>query len=91
MQIDTINNKTLEEQIEEINIALKEIENVQKDEMTLLQKNHSIYMKKMDKLQEYNKIADMTNQVFEKRLLVIENAMKQINAIINASSLRTKD
>ena len=36
-------------------------------------------MKKLEKLQEYNKIADMTNQIFEKRVSEIENTVKQIN------------
>ena len=35
-----------------------------------------------DKLQEYNKIADMTNQIFEKRLCGIENAIIQISRSI---------
>ena len=41
-------------------------------------------MKKLDKLQEYNKISDMTNQVFEKRLAGIEKAIKQLNNSIGA-------
>ena len=41
-------------------------------------------MKKLDKLQEYNKISDMTNQLFEKRLSGLENAIKQLNNSIGA-------
>ena len=71
--------KTLEEQIEEIKETLKELQNGQKDQTILLQKNHAVNMKKLDKIQEYNKISDMTNQLFEKRLLLIENAIMKLN------------
>ena len=74
---------TLEKQIEEINKILKELQYNQTEELILVQKNHTINMKKLDKLQEYNKIADMTNQVFEKRLSGIEQAMKQLNKTLS--------
>lgn len=75
---------TLEKQIEEINHTLKELQYNQTEELVLLQKNHTINMKKLDKLQEYNKIADMTNQVFEIRLSGIEQALKQLNKMLGA-------
>ena len=77
-------NLTLEEQIEEINQTLKELQYNQTEELILLQKNHTINMKKLDKLQEYNKIADMTNQVFERRLSGIEQALKQLSKTLGA-------
>lgn len=77
-------NKALEEQIEELNKTLKELQYNQTEEIILLQKNHATNMKKLDKLQEYNKISDMTNQVFEKRLAGIEKAIKQLNNSIGA-------
>ena len=40
-----------------------------------MQKNQSIIMKKIDKLQEYNEIDDMVNSVFAKRLQNIEKKM----------------
>ncbi len=76
--------KALEEQIEEINKVLKELQYNQTEEMILLQKNYATNMKKLDKIQEYNKILDMTNQIFEKRLSGIENAIKQLNNSIGA-------
>ena len=79
-----VTNTTLEKQIEEINKVLKELQYNQTEELILLQKNHTINMKKLDKLQEYNKIADMTNQVFERRLSGIEQALKQLNKTIGA-------
>jgi hypothetical protein len=36
-------------------------------------------MKKLDKLYEYDEIADMSNQVFEKRLCGIERNIRAIN------------
>ena len=75
---------TLEKQIEEINHTLKELQYNQTEELVLLQKNHTINMKKLDKLQEYNKIVDMTNQVFEIRLSGIEQALKQLNKMLGA-------
>ncbi len=79
MQTLELANPVLEEQIKVLNELLKEIQDNQKEEIKLLQKNHATYMKKLDKLQEYNKIADITNQLFEKRVLGIENAIKEIN------------
>ena len=74
----------LEEQIKIINEILNELKNTQEDELKIIRNNHVTYMKKLDKLQEYNKIADITNQVFEKRLCNIDNAIKQINKTISA-------
>lgn len=79
-----LTNKALEEQIVELNKVLKEIQYNQTEGIMLLQKNHATNMKKLDKLQEYNKISDMTNQLFEKRLSGIENAIKQLNNSIGA-------
>lgn len=79
-----LTNKALEEQIVELNKVLKELQYNQTEEIILLQKNHATNMKKLDKLQEYNKISDMTNQLFEKRLSGLENAIKQLNNSIGA-------
>ncbi len=84
MVTEKLDNRTLEQQIAEINETLKEIQYNQTEEIIILQKNYANYMKKLNKLQEYNKIADMTNQIFEKRLVGIENAIKEINKSIGA-------
>ena len=84
LQTGKSTNLTLEEQIEEINHTLKELQYNQAEELILLQKNHTTNMKKLDKLQEYNKIADMTNQVFEVRISGIEQALKQLNKTLGA-------
>ena len=77
-------NKTLEKQIEEINEILNQLKNNQIEEKELLNKKYNICIKKLEKLQEYNKIADMTNQLFEKRLLGIEIAIKEISKVLSA-------
>ena len=86
MQTCNFPKKTLEKQIEELNKTVEEIQYNQTEEIMILHKNHTINMKKLDKLQEYNKIADMTNQIFEMRLSGIEQAIKELNKIICAKN-----
>ena len=69
-------------QIEEINELLNEIRNEQINLSENLQKNFSVIMSKLMKMQEYNKIADMTNQVFEMRMSYIEDLLFKISAKI---------
>ena len=42
------------------------------------EKRHKACMQNLSKLREYSKIADMTNQIFEKRISNIENALQKI-------------
>lgn len=84
MQTSELTNPIIEKQIEQINEALKDIKYNQIIEMMMIRSNNEAYMRKINKLQEYNKIADMTNQVFEKRLLGIECAIEKINKTISA-------
>ena len=65
-----LNNK-----IDEIYSILDELQYNQLEQFISLQKNQSIIMKKIDKLQEYNEIDDMVNSVFAKRLQSIEQKM----------------
>ena len=51
-----------------LNEVLKEQINLRKD----VELKHIVTMKKLDKINEYNKISDMTNQVFERRIANIE-------------------
>ena len=39
-------------------------------------------MQRINKLQEYNQIADMTNQIFELRIAGIEENLKKLNAVV---------
>lgn len=68
----------LESLIEEIKEILKEIRKDQINEINLSDQRHKLYMKNLSKLEEYNKILDMTNQVFEKRLLSIEKSLERM-------------
>lgn len=68
----------IKNQIEEINAVVNEIREEQKNISEILRKNHGVNMKKLMKLQEYNQIDDMTNQVFEMRLSNIENFLYKI-------------
>ena len=74
MKLAENNSKTLEQQIEIINEDIKELKYNQINELILLNKNHITYMKKLQKLEEFTKIQDMSNQLIEKRLHVIEGA-----------------
>lgn len=69
-------------QIEEINKLLNEIRNEQINLSESLQKNFSVIMSKLMKMQEYNKIDDMTNQVFEMRMSNIEDLLFKISSKI---------
>lgn len=68
----------LESLIEEIKEILKEIRKDQINEINISDQRHKLYMKNLSKLEEYNKILDMTNQVFEKRLLSIEKSLERM-------------
>ena len=69
-------------QIQEVYELLNEIKNEQLNLSENLQKNFSVIMSKLMKMQEYNKIADMTNQVFEMRMSNIEDLLFKISAKI---------
>ena len=61
--------------IAQINELLNEIKNEQKNMQKTIENNHKVNMQKFSKLLEYNKIADMTNTVFERRIARIENLL----------------
>lgn len=69
-------------QIEEIEVLLNVIKNEQINLSENLQKNFSVIMSKLMKIQEYNKIEDMTNQVFEMRMSNIEDLLFKISSKI---------
>ena len=68
----------LEALITQINELLNEIKNEQKNMKKVIQNNHKVNMQKFSKLIEYNKIADMTNTVFEKRIASIEKLLYEV-------------
>ena len=76
------NNPLTDYQIEKINELLNEVKNEQVNLSENLQKNFSVIMSKLMKIQEYNKIDDMTNQVFEMRMSNIEDLLFKISSKI---------
>lgn len=77
-------NPMANNQIEEINVVLNEIKNGQELLSNQSQKNFKEIMKKLMKMQEYNEISDMTNQVFEMRLSNIEDFLFRLEGYIRS-------
>ncbi len=75
-------NPMTDNQIEEINVILNELKDGQELLSNQSQKNFKEIMKKLMKMQEYNKISDMTNQVFEMRLSNIEDFLFRLEGYI---------
>lgn len=62
----------LKNKIDEIYSILEELQLNQLEQFLSIQKNQSIIIKKIEKLQEYNEIDDMNNSLLDKRLRTIE-------------------
>ncbi len=75
-------NPMADNQIEEINVILNELKDGQELLSNQSQKNFKEIMKKLMKMQEYNEISDMTNQVFEMRLSNIEDFLFRLEGYI---------
>ena len=75
-------NPMTDNQIEEINVILNELKDGQELLSNQSQKNFKEIMKKLMKMQEYNEISDMTNQVFEMRLSNIEDFLFRLEGYI---------
>ena len=75
-----VNNEKeeLEALITQINELLNEIKNEQKNMRMTLENNHKVNMQKFSKLIEYDKISDMTNTLFERRLESIEKLLYEV-------------
>ena len=71
-------NDELETLITQIDELLKEIKNEQKNMQKTIENNHKVNMQKFSKLLEYNKIADMINTVFERRIARIESLLCEV-------------
>ena len=70
--------ETLEALITQINELLIEIKNEQKNMQRTFENNHKVNMQKFSKLLEYDKICDMTNTLFERRLSSIEKLLYEV-------------
>ena len=75
-------NPKANNQIEEINVVLNELKDGQELFSNQSQKTFKEIMKKLMKMQEYNEISDMTNQVFEMRLSNIEDFLFRLEGYI---------
>ncbi len=70
-------NENLETLIAEIQELLNELKNEQNEISKKIEKHHKATMKQLQRLREFDEIADMTNQIFEKRLSSIEKTLKE--------------
>ena len=75
-------NPLTNNQIEELKELLNELKNKQESLSEQTQKNFKVIMQKLMKIQEYNEISDMTNQVFEMRLSNIEDFLFRLEGYI---------
>ena len=71
-----MHEQNLSSKIEEIYSILDEIQLNQVEMLLSIQKNQSIIIKKIEKLQEYNEIDDMNNSLFDQTLTRIEEYCK---------------
>ena len=51
--------------------------------VSMFQNHHTVTMKKLMKMQEHDEIVDMVNQIFERRISRIEEALCKIEGKIN--------
>lgn len=75
-------NPLANNQIQEIKELLNGLKDEQKNLSEQTQKNFKVIMQKLMKMQEYNEISDMTNQVFEMRLSNIEDFLFRLEGYI---------
>lgn len=69
------NEMNLKNKIDEIYTILDELQFNQLEQYVSIQRNQSIIIKKLNKLQEHNEIVDMVNSLFDKKLSSIEQKM----------------
>lgn len=67
------------ETTKQIKCLIKQIKDEQINLEQNINNNYKVIVKKLDKLQEYNKIDDMTNTIFEQRISRIEEILEEIN------------
>ena len=77
MPKETNEDQSLESLIAAIQELLYELKNEQDDILIKLDKHHKVTMQQMQAIRNFDKISDMTNQIFEKRLSNIEKALKE--------------
>lgn len=65
-------------QIAQIKEAVNELKDIQGEQIEGVKKYTKILNIKLDKLREFNEIADMTNQLFETRITNMETRMNKL-------------
>ena len=73
-------NENLESLIAEIQALLNEIKNEQTKMTKEMERHHKVTMRKLEKLREFDEIADMTNTVFERRISNIEQMLSRLHS-----------
>lgn len=84
--MEEMKNPLTNDQIEEIKALLNVVKEEQVSLSEQTQKNFKVIMQKLMKMQEYNEISDMTNQVFEMRLSNIEDFLFRLEGYIRSQS-----
>lgn len=85
--MEEIKNPLTNDQIEEIKVLLNIVKEEQEGLSEQTQKNFKVIMQKLMKMQEYNEISDMTNQVFEMRLSNIEDFLFRLEGYIRSKRI----
>lgn len=80
--MDENSSLNIETEITKIKEIVEEIAYRQAVILKVIQNNHKITMIKLEKLQEYNEIEDMVNQVFESRITNIEEFLQDLDSKI---------
>lgn len=82
--MEEMKNPLANDQIEEIKALLNTVKEEQESLSEQTQNNFKVIMQKLMKMQEYNEISDMTNQVFEMRLSNIEDFLFRLEGYIRS-------
>ena len=85
--MEEIKNPLTNDQIEEIKVLLNIVKEEQEGLSEQTQKNFKVIMQKLMKMQEYNEISDMTNQVFEMLLSNIEDFLFRLEGYIRSKRI----
>ena len=70
--------KLIVEKIEKIYQILDELQYNEIEQFISIQKNQNVIIKKLNKLQEYNEIDDMTQAIMDRRLIKMEQKITNL-------------
>lgn len=72
-----LRQKLIVDKMEKIYQLLNELQYNEIEQFISIQRNQNVIIKKLNKLQEYNEIDDMTNALVDRRLLNIEQKLSK--------------